>query len=475
VTVPAQVVDQSTCTFAMPFTPSAEDRGPKPAAWPPDPVLLGGEINVRLQWDGGYVSEILDLDPEEGFTVPDPVGKPQRFVLSPSLCKVWKANFGPADPSVKTPHRIAAIEVNARCASKTALQPMCEAEIPGTDSSDAGVDLSTQGGCSSLPALAPTKSALMVLIDQTTNMKDAFFSGDPQSGGSIIVALDKALQDPALLSTRATMQFYPTANGAAECTANPNPFARPAAEFLDSGAAKQDILTTIQQHIANPNLLLDTDTIALGAALRSNGAYQSLAGLGPRTDFNERILLVIGNRGFDQDGCGEDLVQKAGAAFTSSGIRTYVVLRDKSKPQPDTQIGPALAISDAGGGVNGNQFFDSRPDDEAAVGAITRVVAQLGTCLYTNPGGIVSSATLSYYDPINLKEVKIEHTDSSCDASTPPDAPGGWAASAGQIRICGKPCSSLRDTLQNVAKLNVGVLKQASQAIPIHPVVCNPQ
>jgi hypothetical protein len=468
-----QVVDKDKCVFAMPFTPSADDRGvPKPSGFP-GPEVLGTGVNVKVQWDGGYVNEVLDLDADEGFTIPDPT-KPQRIQLAPNLCDVYKnGNAGG--------HYITAIEMSGRCPSKTPLQPMCEAEVPGSETSDAGAELFGQGGCNSLPALKPAPSALLVLIDQTKNMQNAFFTDNPQSGGNVISALDNALQDPALAETRAAMEFFPTsALAGGDCTVNPSPFASQAppgdVPFAKALEAKNDILNKIRDRTKNGGaaLLPQDTTLHLGAALRADGAYKALADLGPASSFNERILLIIGNRQFDQDGCGGDLVAKASAAFqpAQSRIRTYVVLRDTAKTDVNA-IGAAFNITNAGGGTNGNQVFDSRPDEESALNAITRVVAQLGSCLYAAPGQIIpTSASLSYYDALKQSQVKIASTAGACDENTLPNAAGGWKQEPnGRVRICGQACTDLRKTLEEQSKFNL-VLKQAAPAMPIHPVVC---
>jgi hypothetical protein len=40
---------------------------------------------VRVWFEGGLVSEVLDLEKDEGYTVPDPK-KPQQFRLAEGLC-----------------------------------------------------------------------------------------------------------------------------------------------------------------------------------------------------------------------------------------------------------------------------------------------------------------------------------------------------------------------------------------------------
>jgi hypothetical protein len=160
--------------------------------------------------------------------------------------------------------------------------------------------------------------------------------------------------------------------------------------------------------------------------------------------------------------------QKAKAAFDTQRIRTYVVLRDSNVPPGDQQGGAAFNIATSGGG----QSFNSRPNEEEALNAITSVVARLGSCLYAAPPGLVTSATLSYYDPIKQLDVRIPNTAASCDENTPSNAPGGWKIDGQRVRICGQACTNLRDTLQNLSKFNLAVLGQASQAVHIHPVVC---
>ena len=117
--VPAVVVDPNDCTYALPNTPSAPK--PVPGA-PPIPLMSPGDgINVEVTYDGGLSREILDKDPEEGFTIPDPT-KPQRFRLAPGLCDLVK---GVDDKGVDTKHRVTAIRATGLCRAKGPFQPLC--------------------------------------------------------------------------------------------------------------------------------------------------------------------------------------------------------------------------------------------------------------------------------------------------------------------------------------------------------------
>jgi hypothetical protein len=461
-TQPPQVIDAASCIYAVPFTPSANDVGPKPANYPP-PELLGSGLNVKVTYDGGYVSEVLDLDRDEGYFIPDP-SKPQRFQLAPGLCALVKA------PNAAG-HRISSIEVSARCPSKTVLQPMCESEVPGSEVYDGGTDVSGDRSCLTRSALKPAKSALYVLIDQGTNMANAFFTQDRQKG-AIIPALQAALNDPALENTFAAMKFLPTGNGAADCT-GPSPFAAlNGPDDVPFGKAF-DVQATILQKIfarAANNALLrpESDPIHLGAAMRPEGAYQALGSQGAN---HEKILLILGNRGFDGvgDGCGGDPIARAQAAFTANRTRTYVVVRDSDKTRSPDPFAGAFAIAQAGGG----KAFDSRPDEAAGLEAINTVVAQLGACLYDAPAeAIPTTAKLSYYDPLGQKQVEVPAATGACDATTPDTDPGGWKAEGSSVRICGQKCVDLRKVLIDLGKYNLGLLHQTSQAVPIHPVVC---
>src|SRR5262249_49331564 len=144
-------IDPATCTFALPGTAGTPDAG---AAYPFP--THGTGLNVRAYYDDGSYSEVLDLEPNEGFFVPDP-SKPQTSGRAPDLCP----------PPASAVHRIVAIEASGLCPSKTPFQPICDAESPSTPLSDASAPADDAGGSAaggrdcSLAEIKPAPSALI--------------------------------------------------------------------------------------------------------------------------------------------------------------------------------------------------------------------------------------------------------------------------------------------------------------------------
>jgi len=100
---PAVVVNQDDCTYALPNSPPSSPNVVEGA--PPNPFPKSGDgLNVEVTFDGGLNREVLDKDEQEGFTIPDPVGKPQL----------------PEGPP--TAHRITAIRVSGTCQAKGPFQ-----------------------------------------------------------------------------------------------------------------------------------------------------------------------------------------------------------------------------------------------------------------------------------------------------------------------------------------------------------------
>ena len=99
---PPVVVDPTSCTFALPGTASAGDAGG--GALPP---AQGSGLNVRVGYEK-LETEVLDLDPVEGFFIPDP-SKPQEFRLAPGLCQLYLGT------NPHNPHIIVSLGASGAC------------------------------------------------------------------------------------------------------------------------------------------------------------------------------------------------------------------------------------------------------------------------------------------------------------------------------------------------------------------------
>ena len=196
--VPPQLVDAKNCIYALPNTASAP---------PPGPVLLpptnGSGLNVRALFDDGSISEVLDLDKDEGFFIPD-ASKPQQFQLADGLCH----------PDSDAPHKVVALVSSGLCPSKTALQPICDEES-ASHTDDAGLlgSTSADGGACNPLEIQPAPSALLVLMDRSDGMRGFYSQETAQK------VLSLSLADPAFQNTAIGLDFFPRApDSASSCT-----------------------------------------------------------------------------------------------------------------------------------------------------------------------------------------------------------------------------------------------------------------
>ena len=277
--VPAVLVDANDCTYALPSTASAPPLAP---GVPPNPVMSPGDgINVEVTYDGGYNREILDKDPDEGFTVPDPT-KPQRFRLAPGLCNLVK---GTDKDGKDTAHRITAIRASGLCQAKSPFQPLCADDQLAAMGTPGGVSSTADApvGCTA-QQLTPAQSALMVLADDTNNMKPFYASADDKE------ALTISLSDPAFRKTDIGLTYFP--GPTASCSGFDN-----AVPFTKALGAKDQIFASFEMKAANDGAALNAtlEDVGLGAAIADASTKMKAA----YPNANRRALLVIGNRGFD--------------------------------------------------------------------------------------------------------------------------------------------------------------------------------
>ncbi len=248
-------------------------------------------MNVRVIYDRFRV-EILDLDPVEGFTIPDPT-KPNQFQLAPGLCS--------------GPNKIKSVAASTTCVSKNAYQPLCASNSTTT-------------------VLAPAPSAVYLLVDQDNSMVD--FLGptiDPTS--NLDVALGLALQDPVFMTTTISVRRVP--DDPQECTST---------TYGNGTFATFD--PTAMPSLLAPLLLppVTTTGLALDALLAATGAYGVNFG-GPAASFNERAVILATNRLLDPStapNCGPVDAASAVKAATAAGISTYIFSLRNAFESPST-------------------------------------------------------------------------------------------------------------------------------------------
>lgn len=454
--VPAAVVNSETCTYALPNTPSAP---PQAQGAPPNPFPKTGDgINVIVTYDGGYNSEVLDLDPDEGFFIPDP-SKPQQFQLAPGLCDLVKG----VDPQGKdTLHRITAVRGAGICQPKKKTQFLC------TDDGLAAMGADGNGGSTTQNApvacspheLKPAKSVLHVLADNTEN-SGSFYNGADRA------ALSLSLSDPSFSKTSVGLTFFP-GDGAA-CSAGPRAvepkLAKEARDLIAGEFAKR------ADGGAVPLRAVDTNT-DLDAAL--SASYTFLEGAEFQS-YYRRAVLVLGNRGFEANACNASTPSTlaAQARANANRVDTYVIMLSNNSgtaPQDPLIAGNQLALS---GGTP--HIYDGRVDKSQGQAAFQQILKDLATCVYEDPAPPKSGAVLSYSEPLagTTKTITYNETCNQDGATA-----SGWGIDKDnpqRVRVCGQACEDYRTVLQNAAAYAAQNL-QPALAVPIfaHKIGCEP-
>ncbi|MBI4956041.1 MAG: hypothetical protein HY908_28735 [Myxococcales bacterium] len=431
---PAFVADPGNCTFELPQ--------------PDPPVLPFVGLNVVLLHDN-LTPEVLDLDPLEGFTIPDPA-RPWRFQLAPSLCQ---SRYAHGD--------VAAVFASALCPSKTPGQPICSADQQAILEGTSG--LPGAPVCHVGARLEPTASALYVVMDRSAAMASYF------GAQGLDAVLELSLQDPVFARTLVAFKLAPAET--TECGLPSNAYASPAAPadvpFLLAAEARD----LVAQKVSDPSNVLPSDPPVLWDVVMSpGGAYAALGSVAPPSpsqSFNQRGLLLIGNRDFYSRCSVPAATLPALATAAAQGqppIRTYTVVVgadpgvDQGGHDP---VADAAAIALAGNG----RAFDATSDPVAGATALLTIANDFGTCLYDPPAtAIPTSARLSYWNPLWLVRTDIAHAPGCVDETS---FDSGWNTDAqGRIRICGGACTALRSDLQQLS----GAAAAAGLNAPIVPL-----
>lgn len=455
--VPPAVVNPDDCTYAIPNTASE----PKTAS--PDiknPISTPGDgINVEVTWDGGDVTELLDLDPEEGFSIPDPA-KPQQFRLAPGLCDMVKG-FGPdpKDPSKEreTPHRITSVRASALCRAKVASQPICQADANarmGLDANGVSPKAAVPNKCRAYE-LKPSESALLILADDTDGNRDLF--EDVEAGLS---ALEQGLKDPAFARTSVGISYFPGTNA---CSGAPAPTLRNARQDLPK------IIGELKAHKTQPGQPQLAGGLKQAISLLQGAEYAK---------YSKRAVLVLGNRQFEPLACTNLLpVQTAEAGRTGAQkVETYALLFTSNPDFPGDIAAQAKTFTDAQLVATEGRAFDARGASNRgnAFTALQTLTKDLATCVYDVPSDPAANfnndSTLAYTDTTAVPakpSQKISWSD-ACQKSGTGD---GWGFVDGQtsprrIRVCGNDCTNYQNTLKT-AQQYAALYLQPSQAVPM--------
>jgi hypothetical protein len=456
---PAITVDAATCTYAVAASASAPAPLPFPGAPPPtsaaDAALNQG-VNVEILYDGGLVREILDLDPDEGFFIPDASSDVtrQRFRLSPGLCGMVKGIDADGKP---TPHRITAIRASGICRAKLPDQPLCandQLAAMGVNPDGVTTNPPPTPACSTTE-LIPPPSALIVVVDNTPNHQPFFAalkntSPDPANEDSLVrPAINGALSDPAFDHTDIGLVYAPGDN---QCKAGaPEKIPGPARTVRDP------ILTDLANKPAQGT------TPELGAALQR--AYTELE-KATYANYYRRAVLVLGNSGFSETECGVTAIKVAGDALKGDAkISTYVMQLTKAPERPTT--GPWAADDLANAGGTGKAAYKATE----GTAKFQEIVDSLATCVYETPdtptapkaGDIVSFAS-----PLTSQTTTLNF-----NAACTGDGAGsgqGWGLTSAQgkkrIFLCPQSCADYQGILAQTTKFSA-IYQQPPIPVPV--------
>jgi hypothetical protein len=392
--VGVSVIDANQCIYEVPAGKSFRDIG----------------MNVRVIYEN-FRAEVLDLDPVEGFTIPDST-KPNRFQLATGLC----SGSGP---------KIMSVAASESCASKNAFQPLCTKDSTTT-------------------TLAPTPSAVYLLVDQDASMVD-YVGATVDPSANLGVALSLALQDPVFMTTKVSLRRVP--DPGQECTSS---------TYGNGTFAPYDPQKTLLP-LASPTVA--TSGLALDALLP--GAYGSTWG-NSTTGYNKRVVILATNRTLDPNdttNCGPAAAAGPLAAVktaSTQGIDTYVFsLRNafESAAVVQARIDAATAFATASGATvfsaEGGASSDPNAAKLAAAQGLAQIVSNVSACVYDKPASFTdpTTGTLSVkpgpFAPVALT------LDTTCSNAAAATTANGWGIDQDgkHIRVCGAACTSIRDAI----------------------------
>jgi hypothetical protein len=480
------VVDAGSCLYEYP-TPAPVGLNVRAYyqnfAWKMD---SSGHFQPVLQ--SGGEQEILNEDPVEGFTLvstpdagPGAGAKGSLFKLAPGLCKLVTAATNlpptPANGGAATYITISNLRVSPVCPPKTPLLPICKGEQTNGPLLPNGQTTTSDLMCNVGVPMAPTQSALYLVMDQSQVMHGAF----GVMGAATTLSL--SLSDPVFKRTYAAFTFLP--GQPSDCTSASTAFITPDIDFGLAGAVQTPIAKKLKGWVA-PDTAATPNPLELQAAMRFDaGAYKHV------TDFlvgkelpNIAAAMFFVNRAPDAtNDCnppldGQATVQAAleseilQAFDATPSLQTYFVVLDDDAHDTATPTGALTFFkkiqSDLPQAV---QVLDATQTNtmmaaQTAAANFAKIVTQLGTCVYdygvpanTDPKTVEVAFTV----PGNPQT--IVPLASACTAATQ-DTVNGWNVDNGRLRICGSPCNNLRQGIlgASAAALSIG---QPAPDIPV--------
>jgi hypothetical protein len=513
--VPAAVLDAASCLYTVPAGVTSPAGGLNvritytDVAWVPDPGtgVFGPRPGVPLE------REILSLDANEGFTIPD-AAQPTRFQLAPGLCSLVQNATTPPQPPPSSYHSISNVEVALGCPSKLPLLPFCAGQQTGNVSTSP-----TPLTCGVPVPLEAAPSALYLVMDDSGSMFGAF------GATGYATAMNLSFADPVFRHTYVAFRFL--SHLTSECTSPGTVYTTPGVDGgagVDFGLAPsvQPVVATSLLDWQAPDTFSNPAPLDLQAAMRlDEGAYRHLVDFehrlnpdgGTESPLNVAAVMFFVNRtpvlpgsvvdgGAAEAGPGGSefpttaadcdpslfgeatvsaaLTQEAQNAFAQNLQTYFIVLNDQQNaPQPQldfyNQVAspPATPATDAGaeagategGGApapTGVTVLNATSTLASVFASFQATLTSVATCLYDLPAGVDTTASLSFAVPpgnaLNANSFPVPINvvqSSSCKAGASTSA-SGWNIDNGHIRLCGSACQELQATVGAVAAAALG-------------------
>jgi hypothetical protein len=401
VTVPPKVIDAAKCIFEVSEIPNLPFRG----------------VNVEAIFESGFVKEVLDLDADEGFFLPDPAN-PRRFQLAEGLCDAYNNR---KQRGLDLLHPITAINASGACPSKTVVQPLCyDEEYARVYGAKDGTPPPTTGSGPGT-RVAPSPTGLVILFDRTQENQSAL-----KTGGIADQLVRFALQDASLNTVSMGMMMLPGLVDACQ------PGFTPA--IAPGEAGRKAVGDQLNTFIGDVVRVPKSNDIGLASALKD--AYTAL---GANPDFDRRAVVVLGNGPFSGDFCDEGTPLAAVRTLRNVdpkvAPRTYVVLTEGALPGEQ-----ALADEIA---REGRTNASLSGDTQAGLASFFKVATDLTACRYDASKIPADADTVAYYDRVNNKEIAVSK-NSTCTEATG----AGWNVDGKYIQLCKESCDALKQNIE---------------------------
>jgi hypothetical protein len=456
--LPPITVDDSKCIYRVPNMMDLQNAGIAVPSIPSGVVIPPDALNVRIIYDGGVTNEILDLDADEGFSVPDPTN-PQTFQLAPGICDLVHG-YNSAQ------HRVTGIEVNPVCRPKLPSQSICAKDqlaIVGANPDDGTVS-DPNATCITTP-LAPQKAVAEFVVDPTTDSIDFF---------TAVGSFAQKLNDPALSNLSVGVHFMelgalqgttcPTGASPLKDTvkplavvdpANPSDITKSPLYMYLAGLVGGDLTNPKAPNLALPARLNVTEGL--------ERAYTDLSTNAPAG--SQQSIIVVGKNSTMAGVTTPDLsLSCLDTSVTPNKNQTpaQVVTAHNSAAVSILELGTALAQNDpctmgaplasaVGVDSQGNQRCTPTDDSsgknhtqEQILNAFMEAVA----CAYQAPAQVPDEVWFQNVDPTVGKVVVKKGTATTateCRASTS----SGFYSDSKSLLLCGSSCGDYLKALQS--------------------------